>query len=89
MNIGVKRSMESNGNIKNKKYRLENEIHPKIFIGIDPGKNGGVAVINEIPDHETTTSFRCPISDFRAYKFNNILPFFRFISINFVIIIDK
>tara|TARA_Y100000310_G_scaffold277397_1_gene295110 strand:- start:457 stop:1002 length:546 start_codon:yes stop_codon:yes gene_type:complete len=52
--------MKSNGNVKNKEYRLENEVHPKIFIGIDPGKNGGAAVINEVPDHETTISFRCP-----------------------------
>ena len=37
--------MKYNGNIKN----IENEIHHKIFIGIDPGKNGGVAIINEIP----------------------------------------
>ena len=52
--------MKSNGNVKNKEYRLENEVHPKIFIGIDPGKNGGAAVINEVPDHEATISFRCP-----------------------------
>ena len=32
------------GNLKDKKYRIENEIHPKIFMGIDPGKNGGVAI---------------------------------------------
>ena len=75
MNIGVKRSMESNGNIKNKKYRLENEIHPKIFIGIDPGKNGGVAVINEIPDYEATTSFRCPDSPTKmAYSLVSLIP---------------
>ena len=36
---------------------MNNEIHPKIFIGIDPGKNGGVAVINEVPDFETTIAF--------------------------------
>ena len=52
--------MESNGNIKDKDYRIDNEIHSKIFIGIDPGKNGGVAVINEVPNYETTISFRCP-----------------------------
>ena len=52
--------MKSNGNVKNKEYRLENEVHPKIFIGIDPGKNGGAAIINEVPDHEATISFRCP-----------------------------
>ena len=75
MNIGVKRSMESNGNIKNKKYRLENEIHPKIFIGIDPGKNGGVAVINEMPDFEAITSFRCPDSPTKmAYALMALIP---------------
>ena len=52
--------MKCNGNIKDKEYKMNNEIHSKIFIGIDPGKNGGVAVINEIPDHETTISFKCP-----------------------------
>ena len=52
--------MKSNGNIKDKDYIMGNEIHPKIFIGIDPGKNGGAAVINEIPDYETVISFRCP-----------------------------
>ena len=39
--------MKSNGNIRD----MENEIHPKIFIGIDPVKNGGVAIINEIPNY--------------------------------------
>ena len=48
------------GNLKDKKYRMENEVHPKVFMGIDPGKNGGVAVINEIPDYEAVVSFRCP-----------------------------
>ena len=48
--------MKSNGNIRD----MENEIHSKIFIGIDPGKNGGVAIINEIPNYETVISFRCP-----------------------------
>ena len=52
--------MEVNGNLKDKVYRIKNEIHPKIFIGVDPGKNGGVAVINEVPNHENTISFRCP-----------------------------
>ena len=52
--------MKSNGNIRDKKYRMENEIHSKIFIGIDPGKNGGVAIINEVPDYEAVISFRCP-----------------------------
>ena len=56
--------MKSNGNIKDDDYRLKNEIDPKIFhkifIGIDPGKNGGVAVLNEIPDYEAVIAFRCP-----------------------------
>ena len=37
--------MESNGNLKE-----VDVVHQKIFIGIDPGKNGGVAVINEMDD---------------------------------------
>ena len=52
--------MTSNGNLKDKEYKMNNEIHPKIFIGIDPGKNGGVAVINEVPNFETTIAFKCP-----------------------------
>jgi|19_taG_2_1085344.scaffolds.fasta_scaffold125084_1 crossover junction endodeoxyribonuclease RuvC len=52
--------MKLNGNLKDKKYRINNELHSKIFIGIDPGKNGGVAIINEIPNHEAVVSFRCP-----------------------------
>ena len=55
--------MKKNGNIKNEESminEMSSETHPLIFIGIDPGKNGGVAVINEVPDHEGTISFRCP-----------------------------
>ena len=52
--------MKVNGNIKNEEFRMENEMHSKIFIGIDPGKNGGVAVINEVLDHEAVIAFRCP-----------------------------
>ena len=52
--------MQSNGNIKTSEYLMEEEVHDKIFIGIDPGKNGGAAVINEIADHEPTITFRCP-----------------------------
>ena len=48
--------MKSNGNMR----KIKNEVHSKIFMGIDPGKNGGVAVINEIPNHENIVSFRCP-----------------------------
>ena len=50
--------MQSNGNIKTSEYLMEEEVHDKIFIGIDPGKNGGAAVINEIADHEPTITFR-------------------------------
>ena len=52
--------MKVNGNIKNEEFRMENEMHSKIFVGIDPGKNGGVAVINEVLDHEAVIAFRCP-----------------------------
>ena len=55
--------MECNGNIKTTDYLIEEMgegIREKIFIGIDPGKNGGVAVINEITNHEPVISFRCP-----------------------------
>ena len=48
--------MKYNGNVKLE----EEQIHEKIFIGIDPGKNGGVAVINEMMDGEPVISFRCP-----------------------------
>ena len=54
--------MKSNGNIKTDEYLIEDEIHNKIFIGIDPGKNGGAAVINEIKDGEPVITFRCPKS---------------------------
>ena len=39
---------------------MEEEIRDKIFIGVDPGKNGGAAVINEITDHEPIITFKCP-----------------------------
>ena len=52
--------MESNGNLKTVDSIMDEEVREKIFIGIDPGKNGGVAVINEITDHEPTITFRCP-----------------------------
>ena len=52
--------MECNGNIKTEDYLMEEEIQDKIFIGIDPGKNGGVAIINEITNHEPIITFRCP-----------------------------
>ena len=52
--------MVYNGNVKDKNYRLENEVHSKIFVGIDPGINGGVAVISEIPDKENILAFKCP-----------------------------
>ena len=48
--------MKYNGNVKLE----EEQIHEKIFIGIDPGKNGGAAVINEMMDGEPVISFRCP-----------------------------
>ena len=67
--------MKSNGNIKDKDFRMENEIHSKIFVGIDPGKNGGVAVINEIPNYENTVSFRCPKTpDKMAYTLVSTIP---------------
>ena len=50
----------NNGNIKTKEYLISNEIVDKIFIGVDPGKNGGVAIINEIKGYEAVISFRCP-----------------------------
>ena len=43
--------MKYNGNVK------EEIIRSKMFIGIDPGKNGGVAIINE---DGGCVSFRCP-----------------------------
>ena len=52
--------MKSNGNIKTTDYLMDNEIRDKIFIGVDPGKNGGAAVINEIIDHEPIITFKCP-----------------------------
>ena len=45
-----------NGNVK----EVEEESHDKIFVGIDPGKNGGAAVINEMIDGEPIITFRCP-----------------------------
>ena len=63
--------MKYNGNIKEE----ENEIHSKIFIGIDPGKNGGVAVISEIPEHEATISFKCPKTPVEmAYTLVSTIP---------------
>ena len=50
----------NNGNVKTKEYLINNEIVDKIFIGVDPGKNGGVAVINEVKKYEGVISFRCP-----------------------------
>ena len=52
--------MECNGNAKTSDYLMEEEVRDKIFIGVDPGKNGGAAVINEITDHEPVITFRCP-----------------------------
>ena len=52
--------MQSNGNVKTSDYLMEEEVHDKIFIGIDPGKNGGAAVINEKVNEEPTITFRCP-----------------------------
>ena len=52
--------MECNGNIKTSNYLMEEEIRDKIFIGVDPGKNGGAAIINQIADHEPVITFRCP-----------------------------
>ncbi len=46
--------MKYNGNKKEKK------IDSKVFIGIDPGKNGGVAVIDETHNDEPVITFRCP-----------------------------
>ena len=67
--------MKSNGNIKDRDYRMDNEIHSKIFIGIDPGKNGGVAILNEVPDHETTISFKCPETPVEmAYSLISTIP---------------
>ena len=43
--------MKYNGNVK--KEILE----PKMFIGVDPGKNGGIAIINNDGD---CVSYRCP-----------------------------
>ncbi len=48
--------MQYNGNVK----EVEEEVHEKIFIGIDPGKNGGAAIINEMMDSEPIITFRCP-----------------------------
>lgn len=63
------------GNIKDRQHKIDNEIHSKIFIGVDPGKNGGVAVINEIPNHETTLSFRCPNTvNKMAYSLISTIP---------------
>ena len=52
--------MQFNGNIKTEDYLMETEVHEKIFVGIDPGKNGGAAIINEVTNHEPTITFRCP-----------------------------
>ena len=52
--------MECNGNIKTSDYLMDEEVHDKIFIGIDPGKNGGAAIINQIVDNEPIITFRCP-----------------------------
>tara|TARA_Y100001938_G_C8045002_1_gene408328 strand:- start:763 stop:1314 length:552 start_codon:yes stop_codon:yes gene_type:complete len=61
--------MKYNGNIKKKK------ISPKIFIGIDPGKNGGVAIINEVPNFEGTICFRCPKTPIdMAYTLISAIP---------------
>ena len=38
--------MKCNGNLK----ETDPNRKEKIFIGIDPGKNGGVAVLNDVPD---------------------------------------
>tara|TARA_Y100001963_G_scaffold151407_1_gene234182 strand:- start:28 stop:570 length:543 start_codon:yes stop_codon:yes gene_type:complete len=48
--------MQYNGNVK----EIEEEVHEKIFIGIDPGKNGGAAIINEAINGEPVITFRCP-----------------------------
>ena len=67
--------MKSNGNMKDQEYRMNNEIHSKIFVGIDPGKNGGVAVINEVPNYETTIAFRCPKTPLEmAYTLVSTIP---------------
>ena len=50
--------MQSNGNIKTQE--IDESIYEKIFIGIDPGINGGVAVINEASDDQPIITFRCP-----------------------------
>ena len=61
--------MKSNGNIRDKKYRMENEIHSKIFIGIDPGKNGGIAYMYR----GKIDAFKCPIdSNLMAELFESI-----------------
>ena len=52
--------MEYNGNLKSVDDLIDSKLREKIFIGIDPGKNGGVAVINEIIDGEPVITFRCP-----------------------------
>ena len=67
--------IKSNGNIKDKNFRMQNEIHPKIFVGIDPGKNGGAAIINEVPNHENTICFRCPKTPIEmAYTLISTIP---------------
>ena len=53
--------MQSNGNVKTSDYLMEEEVHDKIFIGIDPGKNGGAAVINEKVNEEPTIT---PVNSF-------------------------
>ena len=50
--------MKYNGNIKEKE--VDASKYERIFVGIDPGKNGGVAVINEVPGYEGVIAFRCP-----------------------------
>ena len=51
------------------------EVKSKIFIGIDPGKNGGVGVINDIDRYKDYISFRCPkTSQEMAMKLMSAIP---------------
>ena len=60
-----------NGNVKKKRIVAD----PKIFIGIDPGKNGGVTVINDMPNYESVIAFRCPDSPSKmAYSLMATIP---------------
>tara|TARA_Y100001968_G_C19241580_1_gene659704 strand:+ start:337 stop:891 length:555 start_codon:yes stop_codon:yes gene_type:complete len=52
--------MQYNGNLKTNEHIIDDKLREKIFIGIDPGKNGGVAVLNEIMDGDPVICFRCP-----------------------------